>query len=87
MTSEPCWPFQYEREIQRQEMIRKAEEERRHEQELLQQQQQQQQMTMQQQQSRKSEELSRPKIRETPLASRRRFLVSCFALLLGPNLY
>jgi len=51
--------LQYEREIQRQEMLRKAEEERRLEQELLQQQQQQQQLTLQQQQSRKSEELSR----------------------------
>ena len=68
--------FQYEREIQRQELLRKAEEDRRREQELLQQQQQQQQLTLHQQQTRKSDELSRPKVRETPMANRRRFLVS-----------
>ena len=54
---------------------RKVEEERRQEQELLQQQ-QQQALSQHQLQSRKSEELARPKIRETPLANRRRFLVS-----------
>jgi len=76
--------FQYERDLQRQEQAR--ERERKLEEERLAHQQAQQQSQLQMQ-MKKVDELSRPKIRETPLTQRKRFLVIFFILIVEETVF